>query len=109
MSGSVCIIYENRSFGGMEVHTAGLIETLLARGHEVELIANGTNTLEPVLVRKGLAQRVRIVRSDIGGILDDRRTAAADWRRQLAAIRSDTLIFPQGVFASGQLPFLQEC
>ena len=109
MSGSCCIIYENRSFGGMDVHTAGLIETLLARGHEVELIANGTNTLEPVLVRKGLAQRVRIVRSDIGGILDDRRTAAADWRRQLAAIRSDTLIFPKGVFASGQLPFLQEC
>ncbi len=109
MPGSVCFIYENRSFGGMEVHTAGLIETLLARGCDVEVVLNGTNTLEPVLERKGLANRVRILRTDHGGILDDRPTAAESWRRQLAELRSDTLIFPKGVFVSGQLPFLQEC
>ncbi len=109
MAGSICIIYENKSFGGMEVHTVGLIETLLARGHTVEIVSNGKNTLEPLLDRKGITPRVKLYRTDLGGILDNRPEAAANWRRQLESIRSDTLIFPKGVFASGQLPFLREC
>ena len=106
---SVCIITQNFSFGGMEVHTLALMGALLERGYTIELIANRYYRYDAVVQRNGWGDRVSIVHTDLDGILYGERSDRTGWRRTLAALRSRVLIFPKGNYTYGQIGFLREC
>lgn len=106
---SVCIITQNESFGGMEVHTLALIGALLERGYTIELIENRYRGYDPVIQRNGWQDRVRIIHTDLPGILYGERSDRAGWRRQFQELASRTLVFPKGNYNFGQFGFLREC
>jgi len=108
-AGSVCIITQNYSFGGMEVHTLGLMETLLEAGYAIELVANRFDYYDAVVRDRGWADRVSIVHTTLGGILYGDPGDRLAWRQVLRGLKSETLIFPKGNNNYGQLGFLREC
>jgi glycosyltransferase involved in cell wall biosynthesis len=106
---SVCIITQNQSFGGMEVHTLGLMQALIDRGHSIELVANRYCQYDEIVRSKGWQQNVTIIRTDLGGILYGDRSDGRLWRRVLGRTRSRILIFPKGNNNDGTIGFLRAC
>ncbi len=106
---SVAFITQNVSFGGMEVHTIGLMRALIDRGYTIELIQNRHRLYDDAIAANGWADRVRVLPADADGILYGERSDRAGWRRLLSGLASDVLIFPKGNYNYGQLGFLQEC
>jgi glycosyltransferase involved in cell wall biosynthesis len=106
---SICIITENEGFGGMEVHTIGLMEALIARGYRIELVVNRYDRYDPIVADRGWSDRVRIVHTDLPGILYGSGDDPNGWRKVLGGLDSSTLIFPKGDNNYGQPGFLREC
>ena len=105
----VCIITQNVGFGGMEVHTLGLMNALIARGHSIELVANHYAGYDALIKRPAWEGRVRLIHTDLGGILTGDRIDVAGWRRVLGDLRSKVLLFPKGNYCYGHVRFLREC
>ena len=106
---SVCIITQNQSFGGMEVHTLGLMRTLIERGYRVELVSNRYDRYDEIVRRNGWETNVRTIHTDLDGILYGRGSDRAGWRAVFATLESETLVFPKGNYNFGQIGFLREC
>jgi glycosyltransferase involved in cell wall biosynthesis len=93
----------------MEVHTLGLMQALIERGHGIELVANRFDWYDAIVRERGWQDRVRIIHTDLGGILYGDRTNRRAWRQVLQGLKSETLLFPKGNNNYGQLGFLREC
>ena len=106
---SVCIITQNQSFGGMEVHTLGLMRTLIDRGYRIELISNRYDRYDEIVRRNEWEPSVRIIHTDLDGILYGRRSDRAGWRQVFSDLESRMLVFPKGNYNFGQIGFLREC
>jgi glycosyltransferase involved in cell wall biosynthesis len=105
---AVSLIIESTAFGGMELHTADLIDALLARGYRVELIANGHNVFEEAMRTRGWAGSVTLIHTRLAGITTD-YSDFGGWRALLQNLRGTTLIFPKGENSHGRLGFLLAC
>lgn len=105
----ICFIVQNMGFGGMEVHTLGLMQVLIARGHDIELISNRYDRYDRLVADKGWTDRVRITHTDLPGILYGEGSDRRGWREVLRHVRSRILIFPKGNNNYGQPGFLREC
>ncbi|MBS0394290.1 MAG: glycosyltransferase [Proteobacteria bacterium] len=106
---SVCFITENQNFGGVEVHTLGLIGALLRHGFDVELIENRYEGYDPILEERGWRDRVQVTHTRLSGILYGEPTDVAGWRAVLKPLRSRVLIFPKGNNNFGQIRLLRLC
>ena len=106
---SVCFITEARGFGGVEVHTLGMMKALIERGVRIELVVNRYQGYDDVIVQRGWQDAVTIVHTDLDGILYGEPSDADGWESVLRGIRADTLIFPKGNNNFGQIGFLQVC
>jgi glycosyltransferase involved in cell wall biosynthesis len=105
----VCIIAENQSFGGMEVHTLGLMKTLIARGYHIELIANHYYGYDEIIKSRCWDDKVRVIHTEFGGILYGASGSSRQWKHALSCLRSTILIFPRGNSNYGQISFLRAC
>jgi glycosyltransferase involved in cell wall biosynthesis len=105
---TVSFIIESTAFGGMELHTADLIDALLARGYRVELIANGQNVFEEAMRTRGWTGAVTLINTRLAGITTD-SSDFGGWRALLRNLRGTTLIFPKGENSHGRLGFLLAC
>ncbi len=105
----VCVIHENVSFGGMELHTDAMLDTLVARGYRIELILNHESSLERLLAAKPERTEVTVVRTAIPGYADTDACSRVAWRKVFGALRSRELILPKGMFNYGSIAFLWEC
>ena len=106
---AICIIGQNMNFGGSEVHTLGLIGAMLEKGYRVELIANRFNGYDRIVKENGWNELVRIIHTDLDGILYGERSDRSGWRQVLTGLDSEALIFPKGNYSYGQIGFLREC
>jgi glycosyltransferase involved in cell wall biosynthesis len=106
---SVCFITQNESFGGMEVHTLGVMRAFIDRGYAIELIANRYRRYDEIIQQYGWQDRVRIINTDLSGILYGERSDRPGWRRLFGEIASSILVFPKGNHSYGQIGFLREC
>jgi len=93
----------------MEVHTLGLMDALIARGHSIELVANHYAGYDELVKRPAWEGRFRLIHTDLGGILTGDRNDIAGWRRVFSELRSKVLLFPKGNYCYGQVRFLREC
>lgn len=107
--GSVCFITQNFSFGGMEVHTLSLMRALIERGYRIELIANRYFRYDDLVHGYGWHTHVRIIHTDLGGILYGDPSDRGRWRQVLKGLTSKVLVFPRGNYSYGHLLFLREC
>jgi glycosyltransferase involved in cell wall biosynthesis len=105
----VCIIVQNESFGGMEIHTLGLMQALIDRGYPIELIANRYDGYDPVIQAHGWQDRVRIIHTELDGIIYGTRGSERQWKRLFQQARGRVLIFPRGDCNYGQRGFLRAC
>jgi glycosyltransferase involved in cell wall biosynthesis len=106
---SVCMIVENQSFGGMEVHTLGLMESLIERGYGIDLISNRYRGYDVPVVARGWQESVRIIHTDLEGILYGGDSNRKQWKHLFSKLRSRVLIFPRGDSNYGQAGFLRSC
>lgn len=106
---SVCIITQNQGFGGMEVHTLGLINALIDRGYSIELITNRYHRYDELILSRGWQDKVDIVHTDLGGILYGDRIDSGGWWRALSGLRSEVLVFPKGNNNFGHIRLLRLC
>jgi glycosyltransferase involved in cell wall biosynthesis len=91
---NVVIVSDARAWGGLEVHTTGLVDALLSSGHSVILACIGDRAYD--LYRAQLRAPVKIV--DLG--LPVRRTVIR-WYRALASIDADAAILQKGTLHTG--------
>lgn len=96
-------------FGGSEVHTLALMRALIERGYQIELIANRYHGYDPFVLEYGWKDSVRIVHTDLDGILYGERSDRAGWREVFTHLRSDVMFFVKGNNNYGQVGFLREC
>jgi len=106
---SVCFITENRSFGGVEVHTLGLMDALIRRGYTIELVENRYDGYDDIVRARDWKEHVHIIHTDLDGILYGERTDLRQWRKVLASLRSRILVFPKGNNNYGQIRLLRLC
>ena len=108
---SVCIVTQNddTSFGGMEVHTLGLMDAFIEAGYAVELVVNRYGRYDDIVKRRGWTDAVRLVHTDCDGILYGERSNRRGWRKVFAGLSSRTVIFTKGNNNFGQIGFLKEC
>ena len=93
----------------MEVHTLGLMRALIDRGYAIELVANRYHRYDEIVREYGWEDRVRIIHTDLDGIVYGKRSDRHGWRQTLKDISSQVLIFPKGNNNYGQIGFLREC
>jgi glycosyltransferase involved in cell wall biosynthesis len=105
----ICIITQNASFGGMEVHTLGLMEALIGRGYGIDLVSNRYYGYDEFVQQCGWFDQVSVLHTALSGILYGERSDRRGWRRVLRGVRSEVLIFPKGNNNFGQIGFLREC
>jgi glycosyltransferase involved in cell wall biosynthesis len=105
----ICILTENRDFGGVEIHTRGLMGALLARGYKIELVANRYAGFDPYVRERGWESRIRIVHTDLKGILYEEGTDVRGWSWVLRQLRSRTMIFQKGCNNIGCASLLWLC
>ena len=109
-SRSVCFISECRAFGGVEIHTIGLIDTMLEAGYSIELVCCRHQLLDEAAASPSWRKGVRVVHTDLSTGYDiDFRFHSGEWQRFLQKIASDTLIFPKGGNSQGNIGFLRAC
>jgi glycosyltransferase involved in cell wall biosynthesis len=106
---AVCIITEARSFGGVEVHTIGLMRGLIDRGYHIELVTNRYRGYDEMIAKRGWQKSVTITHTDLNGIVYGERSETDEWERVLRRIDAKTLIFPKGNNSFGQIGFLRVC
>src|SRR5262245_5283206 len=91
---NVVIVSDARIWGGLEAHTMGLVDALLASGRSVTLACIGDRAA--ALYREQLRAPATIV--DLG--LPVRRSVWA-WYRALAAVPGGAVIFQKGTLHTG--------
>lgn len=99
---SVCIIAEANAFGGAEVHTLALIETLVNRECRVELVACRNHQYDERIRWLGLQQNVRLIHTELSigvRILNGSR----GWFTILRKLEGDVLVFPKTCHQVGSL------
>jgi glycosyltransferase involved in cell wall biosynthesis len=106
---SVCIITENRNFGGVEVHTLGLMQALIELGYRIELVVNRFHGYDEMIRSRRWEERVELTHTDLDGILYGETTDIRGWSHVLQRLSSRVLIFPKGNANFGQLRFLRLC
>jgi len=107
---SICIITENRGFGGVEVHTAALIATLLDAGYSIELVCCRHQLFAEAAKSPQWRDRVRIFQVDLTTGYDDQLApGSGDWRAFLGTLESRLLIFPKINNSQGSIAFLRAC
>jgi len=104
-----CLIVQNQSFGGMEVHTIGLMQALIDAGHSLELISNRYRAYDEVIRQRGWEANVRVIHTHLEGILYGTKGNRREWLEVFRGLRSRVLIFPRGDCNYGQLGFLKAC
>lgn len=107
---SVCFLTEPVGFGGAEIHTLGLIQNLVSIGHPVVLIQCRRHDYDEPLTRYGLADRLRLIHTDIEmGFGFGSLGYARSWKRQLNSIACDVLIVPKITHLIGRIWLLYIC
>jgi len=101
---SVCFITQTSGFGGVELHTLKLMEMLIDRGYQIELIECLHDKYDRFIADRGWEDCVFRYHVDIR-VTDSGRK----WRKILGSIRSSTLIFPKGGFYMGGVGFMRQC
>ena len=106
---TICIIVQNQSFGGMEVHTLGLMEAFIDCGYHIELVSNRYRGYDSIIDARGWQDNVRTVHTDLAGILYGENSSKRLWMQALSGLQSRVLIFPKGDSNYGQAGFLRAC
>ena len=109
MPRTVSILTEADAHGGSVVHTFGLIEALVDRGCEVEVVANRFDPYTIWARERGLADRVRVIPTALPGITPEQPADLAGWSAVFGQLRGDVMFFPKGHFFHGRLEFLALC
>src|SRR5262245_38394674 len=104
----ICVIAQQVSFGGSEVHTLALMRSLIDRGHRIELIANRFHGYDEIVRQSGWGHKVRIIHTDLDGIWYGERSDRGGWRRVFESIAAEVLVFVKGNNNYGQVGFLRE-
>jgi glycosyltransferase involved in cell wall biosynthesis len=105
---SVCFITEAPGFGGTEVHTIGLIRSLIDRGHTITLLCCNNCQYDERLAPEIRENKLTLVHTDLtvnSTAWDD----AKRWSELLQRVQSDVLIFPKGGNNLGNLTFALLC
>lgn len=106
----ICIVTENRGFGGVEVHTVGLIDRLLREGYAVELVCCRHQLLDQAAQSPGWRAGVRLIHADLTMGYDfDFRLRAPEWVSFLKQIEARILLFPKINNGQGSIGFLRAC
>lgn len=107
---SVCVITENRGFGGVEVHTIALIDTLLKTGYSIELVCCRHQLLDEAAKSPRWRDGVRILYTDLTtGCDTDLQFRSSEWREFFRGITSKKLLFPKINNSQGNIAFLSAC
>lgn len=104
----ICFIVETKGFGGVEVHTLGLIRSLIGYGYRVELIVNRFEKYDEWIRSYELQDKTTIINVDLGGIFDEHNDAKK-WKEILKCVHSTILVFPKGHNLHGCIRFLYIC
>lgn len=104
---SICILTHSSGFGGMEVHTLGLIKSLLRRGFRIELVCCKHHFYDERIKSFG-GDNIKLVHIDLG-INDKGIGVKRKWKKVLSGIESETLILVKGVYHVGRIRFLRLC
>ena len=106
----VCFVTQSRAFGGVEVHTLGLMKALIERGYRIEMISCRHRMYDEPVRARGWQERVRIIHTDLSVGLGDELAGATDgWRDVFRSVESDVLIFPKATHNQGSFAFLRLC
>lgn len=104
------MITQSRAFGGVEVHTLGLMGALIERGYRIEMISCRHRMYDDPVRDRGWQEHVRIIHTDLTvGLADELRGADPGWDDLFADVESDVLIFPKATHDQGSLAFLRRC
>lgn len=105
---SVCFITETLGFGGTEVHTIGLIRSLIDRGHQIRLVCCSHYQYDERLAPEVRENKITIVYTDLktNGVSWG---ATKKWGELLHQVQSEVLIFPKGRNSLGNLTFVLNC
>jgi glycosyltransferase involved in cell wall biosynthesis len=93
----------------MEVHTLALMNSLIAAGYDIELIANRYYRYDEIVHANGWDDVVRVVHTGLGGLIYGEASDAHRWKSVLENVRGDVMIFPKGNNNYGTLGFLRVC
>jgi glycosyltransferase involved in cell wall biosynthesis len=108
--GSVCFITQAKAFGGVEVHTLGLMQALIERGYHIEMIACRHEMYDAPVRERGWQSSVTLIKSPLEvGFSHEISGIPAEWNTLLASVRSDILIFPKAGNSQGSLSFMRAC
>lgn len=95
----VSILSESVAWGGTEVHTVGLAETLLDRGHEVTVVQLCNNFFGRF--RTDPRNSINII--DVPLSKPVKRVTVLEWIRVLTALQADVCVFEKGSLDSGSV------
>jgi glycosyltransferase involved in cell wall biosynthesis len=95
----VCILTYTAAWGGMELHTVGLANTLRKRGHEVVIVQLAHDCFSAF---KGeLIRGIELVSVSLPKPIN--RMTWFQWRQTMASFRADVCVFEKGELDSGSL------
>lgn len=93
----VCLLTSASQWGGTELHTIGLAETLVERGHQVSIVQLGHDLYERV--KSQLNGRVNLVQVNTPKSGGD--VSFFEWVRILRKLASDVCVFEKGLLDLG--------
>lgn len=108
----ICILTEAKAFGGVEIHTLGLIAALIETGYRVNLISCRHKYYDDLICNNGWGDRVHIIHTELSvgrGFGEEGSSNIKGWIDLFRCISKGVLIFPKGNNAMGSLRFLRVC
>jgi len=95
----ITVLTDTQGWGGTELHTLALAETLVARGHQVCILEVGRSWYGTALA--GAHTEIRTVQVEARCRIG--RHAFREIWRLLGAVPGDVAVFPKGIFEAGSL------
>lgn len=105
---SICFVVQTTGFGGTEVHTLGLMEALVRRGYDIELVSCAPHWYHRLVEAVDWRDHVRIRHVELSVSTED-RAELDEWTRVLRAVDSRVLVLPKGEYRMGSVGFSRAC